>query len=233
MKEIKSLPFKLSGVEQTGEFSGYASTFANVDLGGEVVERGAFRKTLKESQAKIPILDHHDPTRQIGWNLEAMEDDRGLFVRGKLNLEVQAAREKHALMKQAGELGAKTGLSIGFRTIKDERDPNDPSIRRLKEIQLLEYSVVTFPMNPRASIISVKAKQELLDQILKSQIGLDSKMSEKAIHYIQSLLTNPEPASGHSDSEEAGAPEAVEHLHEICGALKTLHQIYRTAADQN
>lgn len=168
--QIKSFPFKMNEVDDSGVFSGYASTFGNVDLGGELVEAGAFTQTLIESGGKIPLLDHHDPTRQIGWNLEAREDQHGLFVRGRLNLEVQAGREKHALMRQAAQVGARMGLSIGFRTLRDEADANDPRIRRLKEIELMEYSVVTFPMNPQATVTGLKhqdASFEALKQSLK------------------------------------------------------------------
>ncbi|QPJ66759.1 MAG: HK97 family phage prohead protease [Candidatus Nitrohelix vancouverensis] len=160
----------MNEVDDSGVFSGYASTFGNVDLGGELVEAGAFTQTLIESGGKIPLLDHHDPTRQIGWNLEAREDQHGLFVRGRLNLEVQAGREKHALMRQAAQVGARMGLSIGFRTLRDEADANDPRIRRLKEIELMEYSVVTFPMNPQATVTGLKhqdASFEALKQSLK------------------------------------------------------------------
>jgi hypothetical protein len=110
MREIKSFPFKINQVEATGEFTGYASTFGDVDLGHDVIEKGAFKKTLFETKGRIPVLDHHDPTKQIGWNLEAKEDDRGLLVQGLLDLNVRAARERHSLMKMAIEVGGQTGL---------------------------------------------------------------------------------------------------------------------------
>ncbi len=196
MKEIKSFPFKMDQVGDTGEFAGYASTFGEIDLGGDVVEKGAFKKTLRESQRKIPVLDHHDPARQIGWNLEAREDDRGLLVRGLLDLNVRAARERHSLMKMAVKVGGRTGLSIGFRTIKEGPDKSNPIVRRLKEIQFFEYSVVTFPMNTGAGVTTVKAKQDLLNQFLRQEIGLDKPRSLKALNFLKSLLCpEPEPHS--------------------------------------
>lgn len=156
-KKFKSFPFKLSAVGQTGEFEGYASVFGNVDLGNDVVVPGAFKKTLVESfGGKIPILDHHDATKQIGWNLDAREDERGLYVRGKLDLNVQLARERHSLMRMASAVGARTGLSIGYQTVKSEPDKERAKIRRLGEIKLFEYSIVVFPMNPQAAVTTVK-----------------------------------------------------------------------------
>lgn len=206
MKENKSFPFKLDALDDAGEFSGYASTFGSIDLGGDVVEKGAYKKTLKESQGRIPILDHHDPTRQIGWNVQAHEDERGLFVRGLLDLNVNTARERHSLMKMAQSIGGRTGLSIGFRTIKEEPDRKRPDIRRLKEIQLLEYSVVTFPMNPQAGVVSVKAKEQLIGQFLQNAVGLDQRQTQLAVSNLKSLLSKTnEPGFAHSNRLEMGA----------------------------
>ncbi|MBL4665021.1 MAG: HK97 family phage prohead protease [Nitrospinaceae bacterium] len=199
MKEIKSFPFKMDAINDAGEFCGYASTFGSIDLGGDVVEKGAYKKTLIESNGRFPILDHHDPTRQIGWNVEAYEDERGLFVRGLLDLNVTTARERHSLMKMAQSIGGRTGLSIGFRVIKEEADPRRPEIRRLKEVQLMEYSVVTFPMNQQAGIISVKSKEEMIGQFLKNAVGMDSQQTRLAIRNLKSLLaTKNEPGKAHS-----------------------------------
>ncbi len=206
MREIKSFPFKIDRVGETGEFTGYASTFGDVDLGGDIVEKGAFKKTLRESQGRIPVLDHHDPTRQIGWNLEAREDDRGLLVRGLLDLNVRVARERHSLMKMAVQVGGRTGLSIGFRAIKEEPDKKNPMIRRLKEIQLFEYSVVTFPMNTEASVTSIKARQNLLHQFLRQEMGLDKQRARQAILNLKSLLGQTEPET-HSATPEADVME--------------------------
>ena len=156
MTQFKTLPFKIDRVENTGEFCGYAATFGNVDLGGDVVDRGAFINTLEANKGWVPILDHHDPKKHIGWNLEAREDERGLFVCGQLNLEVQLAHERHSLMKQASKVGGRTGLSIGFRSISESPDSQRPEIRHLQELQLIEYSLVIFPMNPEAGITRIK-----------------------------------------------------------------------------
>ena len=162
MKEYQSFEFKLNDVFDNGQFQGYAATFGNIDLGNDVVEPGAFEQSLRDTGGgKIPILDHHNPAQQIGWNLEAREDAFGLFVRGQLDLNVQAARERHSLMKLAVAVGGRTGLSIGFQTVRDEPDPEDFKIRRLKQVRLMEYSLVTFPMNPEAGITRVKHDNSL------------------------------------------------------------------------
>ena len=70
--EYKSFAFKLDEVTDLGQFQGYAATFGNTDLGNDVVDPGAFKQSLLASRGgKVPILDHHNPSRQIGWNRAA------------------------------------------------------------------------------------------------------------------------------------------------------------------
>ncbi len=160
--EYKSFVFDLKNVEEDGCFQGYAATFGNIDFGGDVIAPGAFTQTLMDTGGgKVPILDHHNPEQQIGWNLEAFEDAYGLFVRGKLDLNVQAARERFSLMRLARQVGGRTGLSIGFQTVQSEQDFDDPTVRHLLEIELMEYSLVTFPMNPQAGVTTVKIMDPL------------------------------------------------------------------------
>lgn len=155
--QFKTFSLKLDSTDADGTIKGYASTFGNVDLGLDVVDKGAFKKSLKENNGVFPILADHDSTKLIGWNLKAEEDDKGLYVEGKLDLNVQNAREKYSLAKTAMELGAKMGLSIGYMTIKAEPDRANQMVRRLKEVKLFEYSIVTFPMNTEASVESIKS----------------------------------------------------------------------------
>jgi HK97 family phage prohead protease len=158
--EIKSFALEIKDADSNGIIRGFASTFGNVDLGNDVVDKGAFKKSIRESKGLWPILADHDPTKQIGWNLRAEEDDKGLYVEGKLDLNVQAAREKYSLAKSAYELGAKMGLSIGYMVVKAEPDREKPMIRRIKEVKLFEYSLVTFPMNTEAMITNVKSSSD-------------------------------------------------------------------------
>lgn len=156
--EFKTFELQYKDVDSNGMIRGYASTFGNVDFGLDIVDKGAFKKSLKETAGKIPILADHNPSKQIGWNLRAEEDDKGLYVEGKLDLNVQDAREKYSLAKTALDIGAKAGLSIGYMTIKAEPDRDKPMVRRIKEVKLFEYSFVTFPMNTMAMVTAMKAQ---------------------------------------------------------------------------
>ena len=102
------------------------------------------------------MLFQHDPAEPIGVWTEIREDERGLFVRGKLSKDVARAREILSLMRG----GALDGLSIGFRAVRAKSDPAS-GIRRIQEADLWEISVVTFPMLPGARIDTVKGRRPL------------------------------------------------------------------------
>jgi HK97 family phage prohead protease len=139
-------------VEEDGSFAGYASLFGEVDLGKDMVERGAFARSLTMRKASgIRMLFQHDPGEPIGAWVDIKEDRRGLFVRGRLAKGVARAREVLSLMRA----GALDGLSIGFKTVRARRDPAS-GVRRILEADLWEISVVTFPMLPGARIETVK-----------------------------------------------------------------------------
>ncbi len=215
-KEFKSFPFKIRDVEATGEFRGYASTFGNVDHAHDVILPGAFKKTLKENNGgKVPILDHHDSTRQIGWNLEAREDKHGLWVRGQLDLNVQLARERHSLMQMASRVGARTGLSIGFQTVRAESPGKAAGVRNLKELKLFEYSIVVFPMNPEAGVTTVRGRDEWVSQFLRKEMGLDAERTRKARHFIQHLLD-----PNFNCPEEAALEPVVQSMKQV---IDTIH----------
>lgn len=165
LDHIYSEALDLKKLTEEGEFEGYASTFGNVDRGGDVVESGAFTKSLKRGAAKVKMLFQHDPSQPLGKWLDMTEDKKGLFVKGKLNLEVQKARETLALMRD----GAIDSMSIGFRTIKSAAGDGKDFYRKLLEVDLWEISLVTFPMNDKALVRAVKQDVSIRDveQILR------------------------------------------------------------------
>jgi hypothetical protein len=145
----------LKGVAGDGRFSGYASLFGEVDLGRDAIEPGAFAASLtKRGPGGVRMLFQHDPAEVIGRWTVIREDERGLYVEGRLATDVARAREVHALMKA----GALDGLSIGFRAVKT-RAERKTGVRRILEADLWEISVVTFPMLPTARVSNVKHRR--------------------------------------------------------------------------
>lgn len=197
--KTKDFSFSLKALGEEGAFEGYGAVFENIDFGGDIVAPGAFSETIKKllkSGRKLPILWQHDTNRPIGVFEELKEDDRGLFVKGQLfTNDVQLAREAYALLKG----GAVTGLSIGYGVVKSERDETT-GVRTLKELELFEISVVTFPMNDEARVDTVK--QKITEGELPSEREFEkflrdagfSKQNAKVIagHGIRGLLRDAE-----------------------------------------
>ncbi len=135
-------------VDGNGMFCGYASLFNVRDQGGDIVLPGAFARSLRRKGVRgIRMLHQHDPAQPVGVWHEILEDDRGLFVRGRLAMGTARGRELAELVR----IGALDGLSIGFRTVVAGRDPARRA-RLLKAVDLWEISLVTFPMMPGARI---------------------------------------------------------------------------------
>ncbi len=136
-------------VENGVEISGYASLFGKADQGGDVVEAGAYARSLTRLDAKdgrVKMLWQHDPAQPIGVWDEVREDKAGLWVKGRILRDVEKGREAAALI----EAGAIDGLSIGYRTVRATK--NDTGGRLLSELELWEVSLVTFPMLPDARV---------------------------------------------------------------------------------
>jgi HK97 family phage prohead protease len=147
------LPFEIRELGDEGTFTGYGSVFNVVDLWGDAVLPGAFEKSVKNR--KPAMLWQHDDHCPIGVYTSVTEDKRGLRLEGRLLVDsVGQAREAHALLKA----GAINGMSIGFVPLAWEYETRkgDKRVRVLKEIDLWEVSLVTFPANPKAVVGGVK-----------------------------------------------------------------------------
>lgn len=150
---------QIKSLQEDGTFEGYASVFGNVDSWGDVVDKGAFKRSLsahRKAGTSPKMLWQHNSDEPIGVYPDLKEDDYGLFVKGAFVLEVQRAREAYALLKA----NALDGLSIGYIPKKWKID-NDTGIRTLTEIELWEVSPVTFPANDLARVSDVKASDRI------------------------------------------------------------------------
>lgn len=157
IKSNGSAVVHITSLDDQGYFSGHASVFHHVDDQNDVVLPGAFQASIEkwERQNAYPkMLWQHDPREPIGLWMFMEEDRKGLYVEGQLLLDIQKAREAYALMRA----GAVDGLSIGYKVIQSQRDAKS-CIRYLKQVELLEISVVTFAANRQAKITKVKTSE--------------------------------------------------------------------------
>lgn len=210
----QSASIELKALAVEGEFEGYASIFGNLDDGRDIVMPGCFADSLIEIPAnKVKMLWYHNPAEVIGKYLEIREDNKGVFCRGKINLKVQKGAEVYELLKD----GALDGLSIGYRTTKDDID-RDLGIRRILKASLLEISVVTFPMNDMASVKRVKNSGTLtereLEAVLKRDAGLSATQAKALIAGGYKAMTGERDATN-MRAEDLAALAAFERMTKV------------------
>lgn len=207
-KEIKRLPFAIdvkSIIEEEDFFifEGYASTFGNVDLGNDVIAQGAFTKSLL-ANPEVPVLWQHQMSEPIGASVEMREDNKGLYVKGRLPKEDSLVKGRVIPQMKVGSIKE---MSIGFFT--KESDYKEDGVRVLKEIELFEFSLVTKAMNPQALISGFKSMESLKDveQSLK-EMGLSNTEAKTLISKVKEF-------SIQRDAEESQIQREVEIKEEI------------------
>ncbi len=192
--DYKSFDIEIKGIDQEGKFSGYASTFGNVDLVGDIVQKGAFLNTIQKGASKVFMFWQHDPTIIVGEFTKLVEDAKGLFFEGQLFIKnIQQAAEAHFLMLK----GLIKSVSIGYSIEEKAYDQNNN--RLLKQVDLMEISLVTFPANPKATIDSVKSVNEMtereFEKSLRDVVGLSQKQAK-------ALMSGGFKAMNRDDSKE-------------------------------
>jgi hypothetical protein len=184
-KLFLEVPFEIKEInDQDGTFEGYGSVFGNIDADGDILEPGAFSKSLlthQTNRTQPALLWMHDPSKPVGRYMEIREDARGLYVKGQLILESSQGRDAYALLKG----GAIKGLSIGYVPKNWEFDQATKT-RTLKEVDLWEVSLVTFPANTLARVLVVKQKivagevptLRELERFLSRECGMSRKAAQ-------------------------------------------------------
>jgi HK97 family phage prohead protease len=177
--EYKGCVSEIKEVDEQGIVTFYAAVFGNTDLGNDIIEQGAFKKTLMENVKNIRHFKHHDSWKMAGVIQEINEDGFGLLVKSKLILKTQLGLETYEEYKAMIAAGKSMDHSIGYRVIKNETERvNDDEVRRIKELKLFEVSTLTaWGMNPLAQTVNVKS----LDNI-----DLNTLLTEQK--YFQNLL---------------------------------------------
>lgn len=166
----KELPFRLASYAMAeGEFEGYGAVMGNTDSYGEIIDAGAFKRTLKKQGDRVKVCWQHDWFEPIGKPLEMREvsqaklpqEIRDAFpdATGALYLKAKispTARGKDAIILLAD--GVVNELSIGFDLLESGVETDEKGIRHLTDIELYEVSLVTMAANPAAQVVSFKSE---------------------------------------------------------------------------
>lgn len=187
--EIKNLPFEVKADVEKRMISGYASTWKK-DLVGDQIVQGAFKKTLAERfpLGKIKVLWQHGAP--LGMPTVMKEDSTGLYVEAKIS-KTTLGNDALEYMRD----GVVDEMSIGYDVLLDDLS-EDGQTRYLKELQLYEFSPVTFGANPYTSINGVKTLE--MATLLKegrSISGANIERIRTAVNHLTDLLEAAEKES--------------------------------------
>ena len=146
--------------KEKGEFKGYGSVFNSIDRGGDTIQKGAFVDALEKNGLPKMFVNHNHNDIPVGDWLVAKEDDTGLFLKGKIDMNHILGPSAHSAMKR----GAMNGLSIGVvkSTMITEKIKTG---RLVVKGDLREVSIVTFPMEVQAQVMSIKADLDLVNDL--------------------------------------------------------------------
>nr|WP_232503112.1 HK97 family phage prohead protease [Wolbachia endosymbiont of Cimex lectularius] len=153
----------IKSIEENGVFSGYVSVFNVVDKQNDLILPGAFKENLNKD--KTTLLWQHNPSEPIGYIIDIHENDVGLYITAHLLLGIQKAEEVYLMLKT----GVINGLSIGYIPIEYDID-HESEARVLRQVELWEVSLVTFPANLAAQVVNVKSQdneQKVLIRAIK------------------------------------------------------------------
>lgn len=188
--------------ERKGVFSGYASKFGGVDSYGDTILPGAYKKSLKKRERPVRMRwNHWGPV--IGKWLDIREDEKGLYVEGELTPGHSVAEDVYASLAH----GAIDGMSIGYRPVQT-RELGDGK-RELKEIDLVEISVVEEPADLGARVGDVKSIVDRFESLKEIETWLREAASFKRedagalVHRIKALSRGEredEPSTGKSNA---------------------------------
>ena len=214
-----------------GVFTGYASVFGNVDSYGDIVQPGAFKDSLaawRETDRQIPLLWGHDTYAldsiigSIDPN-EAVEDDHGLLVTGRFDLDTESGRLAYRHVK-----GRRlSDMSFAYRVLEEAKKPDG---NHLLKLDLREVSIVHTGANPEAGVRAVKSAlaevgmkagrvlsaanettlREATDKVMEGVRAIESVLASVAVDVGPTIVADTEGNPGSpqtADSKASGGNE--------------------------
>jgi len=214
--DCRHAPVEIQDAEK-GIVAGYLATYGKVDDRPVFWTEGAFDTAVKAinegREDRNLMLWHHWAEEPMGRWTEARADETGLWAKGQVALEVDDA------VRQFQKVKAKlvTGLSIGFKNTREERD-DETGFRRILDAEIPEASLVTFPAMGGARVKSVQSVLSLTTIREWERFLRDVGLSQSA---AKALLAKGYAGVSHRDDDEALASEALAALREAGKVLTT------------
>lgn len=240
VSELKAV----TDADEPGTFEAIVSVFGNVDMGGDIVEKGAFTKSLKERGLPPIVWSHEWHTPPIGVTLAAEERDEGLYLKGRLFVgdgeDSPVARAVYTAMRSQDGNGkaALREFSFGYQAVDyDIEKEGDSQVRRLKEVDIFEAGPTLMGMNPETRLLGVKSLEQAVAAEIAVKAGRvlsktnEAKLVEahSAIGEVLAQVAGDDPKNFAADAAQTtqqddkpapkDAPEATEEELVRIGAL--------------
>ena len=206
-KEFRQYQLEIHNMSDNGIIEGVASaTEVYIEGYHEVVARGAFEKTVKETKGKVSIFKAHNPAIELGTTIDLWEElsgkRQGFNFIGEMLINdnpfhVPEARTEWALMKHKFNLGVKRGISMGFQAMQEgirKKFAGMRDVRELIEVRVFEISPTPFPANTKAGITQLRNELDIDPEILQRvlnylnthgyNIDLDKLISEVSLPFV-------------------------------------------------
>ena len=204
-----------ASADEEGVFTGYASTWDR-DLADDEIIKGAYADTLAddypEDGAGIPLYWGHNydsPLNCIGESLSAAEDEKGLAVKFKFDLDTAEGAKAYDLLKR----GLVHQMSVGFvaqKTAWVKDDGDQWSHRRIEKARLFEVSVVPIACNQSAEVTDVKSGRAISKD--------NEDLLNQALDCIKSVLSNIDGSGDEADddtNDQSSTDKADEKAHAL------------------
>lgn len=225
----KRVKLQLKSIDDAGTFTGLASVFGNRDMGGDVMVKGAFAKSIAENGGKFPLLDEHGVN--VGVAI-VEETNEGLQTKGLINLDVSSAKDLHSNMKFYHEQGMQYGMSIGYKSIPSKTELKNGN-RYLKEVRLFEVTCTVIPMNEAARVSEVKSLELKADFATELEASQTWAMRYQIISALDTALasllwddklTPEQKVEAAADSIDQFRATCLEHLPKLLALMESRYK---------
>ena len=189
----KSCLTEVKDIDEKGTVVFYASVFSTPDRVKDIVDMGAYRKTITENFKEIQHYKNHDSTLMPGVLTELSEEQKGLLAKSNLMLKTQLGMETYEQYKAMAAAGKSMSHSIGYLTVREEQKGE---FNHLKEIMLFEVSSLTKrPAHPDALTVGVKEFESMdFEELVKEEIFYTNLLNCK---FADAKLENLEKVKNH------------------------------------
>ncbi len=190
----KSVLTSVKDIDEKGTVVFHASIFNTPDRAKDIVDPGAYTKTITENFNDIQHYKNHDSTLMPGVISEMKEDSTGLLAKSQLLLKTQLGLETYEQYKAMAAAGKSMGHSIGYAVVRGQK--SEDGFNHLKEIFLFELSSLTKrAAHPDAATVGIKALNELeFDELIKEEVFYTNLLNCK---FTDAKLENLENIKNH------------------------------------